>query len=97
MTDRTEEHVVSITKNLGEERRNEIVAYIGAHIAEHKGKTEDRTAGRHGIPMMIFERQQDAHTFANDMSQSLNFPREHISVTPRKDHIKLNRDDVIRH
>ena len=97
MTDRTEQHVVSITKSLGEERRNEIIAYIAGHIAEYKGKTEDRTAGRHGIPMMIFERQQDAHLFANEMSQTLDFPREHISVKPRGSNIKLNRADVIRH
>ena len=97
MSDRTEQHVVSITRNLGEERRKEVVAFIAGHITGYKGKTEGRTAGKHGIPMMIFERQQDAHLFANEMSKSLDFPREHISVKPRADHLRLNRDDVIRH
>ena len=96
MTNQKEQHVVGITKNLGEARRNDIVAYIAEHLAEFKGKTEDRTQGKHGIPMMIFERQQDAHNFANEMSKSLNFPREHIDVKPRAHDFKLNRDDVIR-
>lgn len=97
MTDRTEQHIVRITKNLGEERRQEIVDFIAEHLTEYKGKTEDRTEGRHGIPMMVFERQQDAHIFANAMSQKLDFPREHIDVQPRVDHTKLNRPDAIRH
>jgi hypothetical protein len=93
----TEQHVVRITKNLGEETRKEIVAFINKHIAEYKGKTEDRTEGRHGIPMMVFEKQQDAHAFANELSKKLDFPKEHIEVKPRGDKLKLNRPDVIRH
>jgi hypothetical protein len=96
MSERTEQHIVKITKNLGEERRKEIVAFIGEHLAEYKGKTEDRTEGRHGIPMMIFEKQSDAHVFANEMSKKLNFPREHIEIKPRGEKLKLNRPDIIR-
>jgi hypothetical protein len=96
VTERTAQHTVEVTKNLGEERRKEIVSFINEHIAEYKGKTEDRTSGRHGIPMMVFERQQDAHIFANEMSKRLDFPREHIDVKPRSNHVQLNREDVIR-
>ena len=97
MSDRTEQHVVIITKSLGEERRDELIAYINAHLAEFKGKTEDKRSGRHGLLLMVFERQQDAHLFANAISKALDFPREHIEVKPRGHQFSLNRDDVIRH
>ncbi|PPD57353.1 hypothetical protein JP09_009950 [Dehalogenimonas etheniformans] len=74
--------MVKITKNLGEVRTKEIIGLIGKHITEYKGKTEDRTEGRHGIPMMIFERQQDAHLFANELSKKLDFPKEHVESNP---------------
>jgi hypothetical protein len=96
MSERTEQHIVRITKSLGQEWRKEIVAFIGDHLAEYKGKTEDKTEGKHGIPLMVFDKQSDAHVFANEMSEKLNFPREHIDVKPRGDHLKLNRPDVIR-
>jgi hypothetical protein len=97
MTERTEQHIVKITRNLGEERRKEVVAFIAEHLVEYKGKTDGKTEGRHGIPLMVFEKQQDAHIFADFMSRKLDFPREHIEVKPRADHVKLNRPDVIRH
>jgi len=42
--------------DLGSERNEDLVAFIGKHIAEFKGHTEDK----HGIPLMLFERKQDA-------------------------------------
>jgi hypothetical protein len=96
MSERTAQHIVRITKNLGEERRKELVAFIGEHLSEYKGTTEDRTERKHGIPMMIFEKQSDAHIFANEMSKKLDFPREHIEVKPRVEQVKINQSDIIR-
>ena len=95
MNNRREEHLVKITKNLGEERRDELIAFINAHLAEFKGKTDDRREGKHGIPMMIFERKSDAQEFASELSKRLDFPKEHIEVKPRPEHLELNRPDVL--
>ena len=73
-------HEVYITKDFGSERNEELVAFIGKHITEYKGKTEDK----HGIPLMLFERREDAHKFANELSAKLNIPKEHITVKARK-------------
>ncbi|MFC1970831.1 hypothetical protein ACFLV0_02695 [Chloroflexota bacterium] len=73
-------HEVYITKDLGSERNEELVAFIGKHIAEFKGHTEDK----HGIPLMLFERKQDAQTFANELTARLNIQKEHITVKARK-------------
>ena len=73
-------HEVFLTKDFGAERNQEVVDFIGKHIAEYNGKTEDK----HGIPLMLFEREQDAHNFATEMSTKLNIPHEHISVKARK-------------
>ena len=71
---------VYITKDLGSQRNEELLAFIDNHIAEFKGHTEDK----HGIPLMLFERKQDAHTFANEVSTRLNIQKEHITVKARK-------------
>ena len=73
-------HEVSITKDLGSERNEDLIAFINKHIAEFKGKTEER----HGIPQMLFERKQDAQLFANELSAKLKIQKEHISVKARK-------------
>jgi hypothetical protein len=73
-------HEVYITKDLGYERNEDLVAFIEKHIAEFKGHTENK----HGIPLMLFERQQDAHKFANALSERLNIKAEHISVKAEK-------------
>jgi hypothetical protein len=73
-------HEVYITKDFGPERNEDLVAFIGKHIAEYKGKTEDK----HGIPLMLFDRLQDAQKFANELSAGLNIPKEHITVKARK-------------
>ena len=73
-------HEVYITKDFGSERNEELVAFIGEHIAEYKGKTEDK----HGIPLMLFDRRQDAQEFANELSARFNVPKEHITIKARK-------------
>jgi hypothetical protein len=73
-------HEVYITKDLGSERNEDLIAFINKHITDFKGKTEDK----HGIPLMLFERKQDAHKFANELSARLNIHKEHITVKARK-------------
>ncbi len=73
-------HEVYITKPLGPERNEDLMAFIAKHIAEFKGKTEDK----HGVPLMLFERKQDAQKFANELSARLNIHEEHITVKARK-------------
>jgi hypothetical protein len=73
-------HEVFITKDLGSQRNDELVAFIDKHIAEYNGKTE----AKHGIPLMLFERKQDAQRFANEISARLNVPPGHIAVKAQK-------------
>jgi len=73
-------HEVYITKDLGPERNEELVAFIDKHITEFKGKTEDK----HSIPLMLFERKQNAQKFANELSARLDIHKEHITVKARK-------------
>jgi hypothetical protein len=84
MSSDREQHVVRITKNIGEERRDDIVAFINKHLAEYKG-TQDggATESSHGIPVLVFKKPGDAHVFANELSKATNYPREHIEVKPR--------------
>ena len=73
-------HEVYITKDLGSKRNEEVKTFVGLHIAEHKGKTEEK----HGIPVMLFERKVDAEIFAKELSSKLNVPKEHIEVKAQK-------------
>jgi hypothetical protein len=73
-------HEVYLTKDLGAERNQEVRAFIDKHIAEYNGKIEEK----HGIPLMLFEREQNAHKFANELSARLNIPQEHITVKAKK-------------
>lgn len=73
-------HEVFLTKDFGAERNQELVDFIEKHVAEYNGKIEEK----HGIPLMLFEREQDAHKFANELSVRLNIPQEHITVKARK-------------
>jgi hypothetical protein len=73
-------HEVYITKVLGSERNEKLKAFINKHITEFKGKTEEK----HGIPQMLFEREQDAQKFANELSARLDIQKEHITVKARK-------------
>jgi hypothetical protein len=84
MSSDREQHIVKITKNTGERDRDELVAYINKHLAEHKG-TQDggATEESHGVPILVFKTSGEAHVFANEMSKATNYPREHIEVMPR--------------
>ena len=73
-------HEVHVTKDLGAERNQEVKAFIEKNIAEYNGKIEDK----HGIPLMLFERKQDAQKFANDLGARLDIPQEHITVKAQK-------------
>jgi hypothetical protein len=73
-------HEVYVTKDLGSERNQDLIAFINKHIIESKGKTEER----HGIPQMLFEERLDAQRFAKELSLRLNIPKEHITVKARK-------------
>jgi hypothetical protein len=79
-----QEHIVKITKNLGEKSRDDVVRFIDKKLAEFKG-TQDggATEGTHGIPLLVFKTSKDAHLFVSALSQSTNFPKEHIEVKPR--------------
>jgi hypothetical protein len=84
MSSDREQHVVRITKNMGEERRDDIMAFINKKLAEYKGTTGgDATEDTHGIPLLVFEKPGDAHLFANALSKATQYPREHIEVKPR--------------
>jgi hypothetical protein len=73
-------HEVYLTKDFGSQRNQEVIAFIDKHIAEYDGQIQDK----HGIPLMLFEREQDAQKFAGDLSARLNIPREHITVKAQK-------------
>lgn len=73
-------HEVYITKDLGSRRNQEVIAFIDKHIAGFGGKIENK----HGIPLMLFERKQDAQRFANDISARLDISQEHITVKAKK-------------
>jgi hypothetical protein len=73
-------HEVFVTKDLGSERNDKLVAFIGKHITEFKGHTEEK----HGIPIMIFERKLDAQLFANELSARLDIKKNHITVKAQK-------------
>lgn len=73
-------HEVYITKDLGAQRNQEAIAFIDKHVTEFNGHTEDK----HGIPLMLFDRKQDAQTFANEISARLDIQKEHITIKARK-------------
>ena len=73
-------HEDHITKDLGSTKNDEVTAYITEHIGAAKGHTEDK----HGIPLMLFERKQDAQTFANELTEKLKIEKAHITVKARK-------------
>ena len=73
-------HEVYLTKDLGSHRNQEVIAFIDKHITEYNGKIENK----HGIPLMLFERKQDAQKFADDLGARLDIHQEHITVKARK-------------
>ena len=73
-------HEVHITKDLGSKKNKEIAVFVNGHIAEEKGHTEDK----YGVPVMLFERKQDAQKFANKLSDTFQIEKEHISIKAQK-------------
>ena len=73
-------HEVHITTDLGSERNEELVAIIDKHISEFRGHIEDKQ----GIPLMLFDRKQDAQIFAKELSAKLKIKKEHITIKARK-------------
>jgi hypothetical protein len=74
-------HEVKITKDLrSKERTAGVVAFIGEHIKEYKGKTEEG----YPIPIMLFEEKDHAHLFADKLSKELDIAREHITVKAQR-------------
>ena len=73
-------HEVYITKDLGTQRNQEVIAFIDKYITEYNRKPEYK----HGIPLMQFERKQDAQKLANNLSVRLDIPQNHITVKARK-------------
>jgi hypothetical protein len=73
-------HEVYITKDLGPEKNEKVVAFIDKHIEKFKGHIKDKR----GIPLMLFERKQDAQTFANELIDKIKIEKEHITIKARK-------------
>jgi hypothetical protein len=73
-------HEVYITKDSGSMKNEEVAAFIHDNIAQFKGKLEDK----HGIPLMFFERKQDAQRFAHELSTKLKIRKEHIAIKAQK-------------
>jgi hypothetical protein len=74
-------HEVHVTIDLKSKERTEaLVAFIGKHISDFQGKTEEGNI----IPRMLFERSDLAHSFAKEQNERFDIPREHITVKARK-------------
>ena len=73
-------HEVYITKDSGSMKNEEVTAFIHDNIAQFKGHLEDK----HGIPLMLFERKQDAQRFADELSTKFKIRKEHIAIKAQK-------------
>ena len=73
-------HEVYITKDLGSTKNEEITAFINENITAAKGHTEEK----HGNPVMLFDRNQDAQKFVNELSDKFKIPKEHITIKAQK-------------
>jgi hypothetical protein len=94
MSAEREQHVVRITKNLGEERRDKVVAFIDKRLAAYKGTLGgEASEGTHGIPLLVFQTSKDAHLFASELARVTDYPREHIEIKPRDSHTATGRRD----
>lgn len=67
---------VRVTRNLGPRGNAELAEFIRKRIARFGGEVEER----HGLPLMAFDRRQDAQRFAGEVAARLNIGREHIAV-----------------
>jgi len=73
-------HEVHITKYSGSLNNEEITAFIDNNISDFKGHVEEN----HGIPVMLFDREQDARAFADELTAKLKIKKEHIAIKARK-------------
>ena len=73
-------HEVHITKILGSTTNEEVAAFANKNITLFKGHIEEKT----GIPIMLFERNQDAQAFVNELSEKFKIPKEHITIKAQK-------------
>jgi hypothetical protein len=73
-------HEIHVATDLESERNEELVAFIDKHISEFKGHIEDKN----DIPLMLFNRKQDAQIFAKELSAKLKIKKEPITVKARK-------------
>ena len=71
---------VRITKILGSTTNEEVAAFVNKTITEFKGHIEEQA----GIPIMLFERNQDAMAFVNELNAKFKIPKEHITIKARK-------------
>ncbi len=67
---------VRVTRNLGPRGNADLAEFIRKRISRFGGEAEER----HGIPLMTFERRQDAEKFASEIAARLNIRREHVAV-----------------
>jgi len=73
-------HEVCITKILGSTTNEEVAAFVNKNIDQFKGHLEEKT----GIPAMLFERNQDAQAFVNELNVKFKIPKEHITIKAQK-------------
>lgn len=73
-------HEVHITKISGSTTNEEIAEFANKNIAQFKGRTEEKA----GIPVMIFERNQDAMSFVNELHAKFKIPKEHMTIKAQK-------------
>jgi hypothetical protein len=73
-------HEVHVSMDLGAKRNEELEDFIAKHITEFKGHAE----GKSGISLMLFDRKQDAQSFADILISKLGIQKEHITIKARK-------------
>jgi hypothetical protein len=73
-------HEVHMTGNLERANRAEARDFIQKRIGEFGGRWQDDSP----MPTMLFDRPADAERFADELSQKLNIPRQHIAVRASK-------------
>ena len=73
-------HEVRITKISGSTTNEEVAAFVDKNIAQFKGHIEEKA----GIPVMLFERNQDAQAFVNELNVKFKIPKEHMTIKAQK-------------
>jgi hypothetical protein len=73
-------HEVHITKIPGSLKKEDVTEFVSKNITVFKGHLEEKA----GIPTMLFERNQDAQAFINELSAKLKIHREHMEIKAQK-------------